>query len=62
MEWLSIKMYSNLKKVINNINEEITSFTKRYQLEQKQITGEITDIIINYYDHASSRRKQTNQR
>lgn len=54
MEWLSIKMYSNLKKVINNINEEITSFTKRYQLEQKQITGEITDIIINYYDHASS--------
>ena len=40
-------MYSNLKKAINNIDEDLNQCTLRYEKEKEVITSEITEYIKN---------------
>ena len=44
---VTIQMYSNLKKAINNIDEELIMFALRYEKEKEVITSEITAYIKN---------------
>ena len=38
-------MYSNLKKAINNIDEDLNQFTLRYEKRKEVITSETTEYI-----------------
>ena len=38
-------MYSNLKKAINNIDEDLNQFTLRYEKSKEVITSETTEYI-----------------
>ena len=38
-------MYSNLKKAINNIDEDLNQFTMRYEKRKEVITSETTEYI-----------------
>ena len=38
-------MYSNLKKAINNIDEDLNQFTLRYEKKKEVITSETTEYI-----------------
>ena len=38
-------MYSNLKKAINNIHEDLNQFTLRYEKRKEVITSETTEYI-----------------
>ena len=40
-------MYSDLKKAINNIDEDLNHFTLRYEKEKEVITSEIMKYIKN---------------
>ena len=44
---VTIQMYSNLKKAIKNIDEELIMFALRYEKEKEVITSEITAYIKN---------------
>ena len=44
---VTIQMYSNLKKAINNIDEDLNQCTLRYEKEKEVITSEITEYIKN---------------
>ena len=45
VEDVTLQMHNNLKNTINKIDDEIHNFAIRYQQEQEQITGELTNII-----------------
>ena len=42
---VTIQMYSNLKKAINNIDEDLNQFTLRYEKKKEVITSETTEYI-----------------
>ena len=44
---VTIQMYSNLKKAINNIDEDLKQFTLRYEKVKEVITSEVTEYIKN---------------
>ena len=44
---VTIQMYSNLKKAINNIDEDLNQFTLRYEKKKEVITSETTEYIKN---------------
>ena len=44
---VTIQMYSNLKKAINNIDEDLNQCTLRYEKVKEVITSEITEYIRN---------------
>ena len=54
-------MYSNLKKAINNIDEDLNQFTLRYEKRKEVITSETTEYIKKT-DQSYSRRKQKTER
>ena len=51
-------MYSDLKKAINNIDEDLNQFTLRYEKEKEVITSEITKYIKNLVNPIAEENKK----
>ena len=51
-------MYSDLKKAINNIDEDLNHFTLRYEKEKEVITGEIMKYIKNLVNPIAEENKK----
>ena len=51
-------MYSDLKKAINNIDEDLNQFTLRYEKEKEVITSEITKYIKNLVSPIAEENKK----
>ena len=51
-------MYSDLKKAINNIDEDLNQFTLRYEKEKEAITSEITKYIKNLVNPIAEENKK----
>ena len=51
-------MYSDLKKAINNIDEDLNHFTLRYEKEKEVITSEITKYIKNLVNPIAEENKK----
>ena len=51
-------MYSDLKKAINNIDEDLNHFTVRYEKEKEVITSEIMKYIKNLVNPIAEENKK----
>ena len=51
-------MYSDLKKAINNIDEDLNHFTLRYEKEKEVITSEIMKYIKNLVNPTAEENKK----
>ena len=51
-------MYSDLKKAINNIDEDLNHFTLRYEKEKEVITSEIMKYIKNLVNPIAEENKK----
>ena len=51
-------MYSDLKKAINNIDEDLNHFTLRYEKEKEGITSEIMKYIKNLVNPIAEENKK----
>ena len=52
------QMYSNLKKGINNIDEDLNQFTLRYEKEKEVITSEFSEYIKNLINPIAEEKKK----
>ena len=55
---VTIQMYSDLKKAINNIDEDLNHFTLRYEKEKEVITSEIMKYIKNLANPIAEENKK----
>ena len=58
---VTIQMYSNLKKAINSIDEDVNQFTLRYEKVKEVVASKITEYIKKF-NQSYSRRKQKIER
>ena len=55
---VTIQMYSNLKKAINNIDEDLNQCTLRYEKMKEVITSEVTEYIKNLINPIAEENKK----
>ena len=55
---VTIQMYSNLKKAINNIDEDLNRCTLRYEKMKEVITSEVTEYIKNLINPIAEENKK----
>ena len=58
---VTIQMYSNLKKAINNIDEDLNQCTLRYEEVKEKIASEITENIKNLINPIAEENKKLNE-
>ena len=55
---VTIQMYSNLKKAINSIDEDVNQFTLRYEKVKEVIASKITEYIKNLINPIAEENKR----